>query len=40
MKKLLTLSTTLLLLAFSGNLKAQKIKVTNGSIDAIKSEPA
>jgi len=38
MKKLLTLSTTLLLLAFSGNLKAQKIKVPNGSIDAIKSE--
>jgi hypothetical protein len=37
MKKLLTLST-LLLLAFSGTLRAQKIKVTEGSIDAIKSE--
>ncbi|HEX5152114.1 MAG TPA: hypothetical protein VFW07_11755 [Parafilimonas sp.] len=38
MKKLLTLSTTLLLLAFSGNLRAQKIKVTDGNLDAIKSE--
>jgi len=38
MKKLLTLSTTLLLIAFSGNLNAQKIKVAEGSIDVIKSE--
>ena len=38
MKKLLILSTFLLPFIFSGNLKAQKIKVTEGSIDAIKSE--
>jgi len=38
MKKLFAFSTILILLAFSGNLKAQKIKVTEGSIDAIKSE--
>ena len=37
MKKLLTLST-ILLLAISGNIKAQKIKVTEGNIDAIKAE--
>lgn len=38
MKKLFAFSTILILLAFSGNLKAQKIKITEGSIDAIKSE--
>ena len=37
MKKILALTTALLFL-FSVNLKAQKIKVTEGSIDAVKSE--
>ncbi len=37
MKKLLVLSS-ILLVAISGNLKAQKIKVTEGSIDAVKAE--
>jgi hypothetical protein len=38
MKKLFILSTFLLSFIFSGNLKAQKIKVIAGNIDAIKSE--
>jgi hypothetical protein len=37
MKKLLTLAA-IALFAFSGNLKAQKIKVLEGSIDAVKAE--
>jgi len=38
MKRLSTLAGLLLLFAFPGNIQAQKVKVTEGSIDAIKGE--